>query len=104
MCLISSDTNSQYIEAQNGINGNSSYDIVGQLNSKDECKEQKDITSSLIEFILAYTAKLYANHQLPCNHVHNILDDSKDLVKQIISVIKPTMKDILVSNGIMKST
>lgn len=51
-------------------------------------KEQKDITCSLKEF--AYSAKLYAN-QLPRNHVQNILDDSRDLVQQIISVIKPTM-------------
>lgn len=79
--LTSSNTNSQYIQTHNGINGDSTYDIAEQLNSKDEyIKEQKDVTSSLKEFGLAYTAKLYANHQLPRNHVQNILDDSKDLV------------------------
>lgn len=101
---LPSDVNSQYVETQTQDNRDSSYDIVEQLNSKDECTiEQKDM-SSLKEFILAYTAKLYASHQLPRNHVQNILDDSRDLVQQMISVTKPTIKDTLFSSGVTDST
>lgn len=44
-----------------------------------------------------------ANHQL-CNYVQNILDDSRDLVQQIISIIKPTMKNILINNEVIQNT
>jgi len=100
--LISSDINFQHVNIQNKINSND-IDDIEQLNVKDECtEEQKDITNSLEQFLL--TAKLYANHQLPRSHVQNILDDSRDLVQQMISVIKSTITDILTSNGVTGNT
>ncbi|XP_011699565.1 PREDICTED: uncharacterized protein LOC105456901, partial [Wasmannia auropunctata] len=103
--LISSNINSQCGETQNEMNKNSFHNVTEQLNSNNECtKEQKDITRTLKEPVLAYIAKLYANHQLPRNHIQNILDDSRDLMQQMILAIEPIMKDILINNGVNQNT